>query len=149
MSHLHLILNHLPIVGSVILLFFFTHAVIYKKDNVIRISFFLYVIIAILAILVYLTGDPSAEIVEKLSGEKEAIIEEHENYAFISLLFFLLTGALSIAALFILNKKKIIPSWLTYFILTISIISVMSISYTAKTGGEIMHPEITNLQINQ
>lgn len=142
-------LNHLPIIGSVILLFFFAHAIIFKKENIIRLSYIFFIIIGAMAALVYITGDPSAEIVEKLPGVKESIIEEHENYAVISLLLFILSGMLSIFALVSLYKKKLLPAWFIYSVLVVSFISVVAVSYTAKTGGEIMHPEISNQLPNE
>ena len=143
-SHLHLMLNHIPIIGTIIVLFFFTFAVIYKRENNIKQSFIFYIAIAIMAEFVFATGDPSAEIIKKIGGINESLIEEHENYAFISLMFFILMGVISMYALYLYKKSKIVPAWLKYSAVVISFISVLSVAYTAKTGGEIMHPEITN-----
>ena len=67
-SHLHLMLNHIPVVGMPFGLALVSLAFLRKSEELKRISLGFITIIALLAIPVYLTGEPAEELVENLPG---------------------------------------------------------------------------------
>ena len=81
LTHAHLYLNHLPIIGSVIVFIFLGYAVFSKRYDLIKLSLWFLLIIALVLIPVYLTGDPAEETLEKLPDWTEGIVENHEEAA--------------------------------------------------------------------
>jgi hypothetical protein len=145
LTHLHLMLNHIPIFGTIVLFFLMGYAVIYKKENLVRIYLWWFVVTALITVPVFLTGDPSSEYLKTfLPGVNNDIIENHETFGYISFIIILILGLSAIIALRLFRNKEIIPSWFKYFFLIVSFICMLAISWTGKTGGEIRHDEITS-----
>jgi uncharacterized membrane protein len=95
-AHLHLLLNHLPILGTLFGLLILAGGFLLKNDTVKRTALGIFVLSAILAIPAYLTGEGAEEVVEGLPGVTENLIEAHEDMANI---FLWMVGALGLIAL--------------------------------------------------
>lgn len=77
--HLHLLLNHLPVVGVImgVLVFgFFT-----KQPWVKRSALFVILLSALFAVPAYLTGEGAEDSLERVAGFDEAFIGPHEDVA--------------------------------------------------------------------
>jgi len=144
LTHLHLMLNHIPIFGSIVLFFLMAHAVFYKKEKQVKIYLWFYVLIALITIPVFLTGDPAQDSIINLPGINKATIDAHETFGYISLITILLLGISAAAALRFFRTKAEIPPWFKYSFIVVAFISVVAVSWTGKTGGEIRHSEITS-----
>jgi len=148
LTHLHLMLNHVPIFGSIVLFFLMVHAVFYKKEKQIRIYLWFYALLALITLPVFLTGDPAGDLIKKLPGISDATIDAHETFGYISLIIILLLGVSAAAALRFFRNLDILPSWFKYSFIAVAFISVLAVSWTGKTGGEIRHSEITSELLN-
>ncbi|MGA7880692.1 MAG: hypothetical protein WCA06_13995 [Terrimicrobiaceae bacterium] len=73
-AHLHLMLNHIPVPRMAFGLALLGWALLRKGEELKRTSLGLFIIIALLAIPTYLTGEPAEELVENLSGVDKASI---------------------------------------------------------------------------
>jgi hypothetical protein len=97
-SQIHLALNHVPlffsIIGGCVLIYGF----IRKNESIKILSLYFMIAAALFTIPVYLTGEGTEEIVEKLPGVSEGMIEEHEEMAKIGL----------IIRCFIVKKERVI-----------------------------------------
>lgn len=105
-THFHLLLNHFPVVGTLIgsaLLFW---GILKKQSNIKSSAAVILAIISIVAIPVYLTGEPAEETIEKLPGVSDTMIELHEEAATIAIWLMGLTGLMALLALFFYWKKK-------------------------------------------
>ena len=102
--HVHLFLNHVPIVGSFAAVLLLAYAAIRKSDEVMRVGLVALVLTALVAIPVYLTGEPSEDIVEKLPGVSEAFMEEHEDAGKLALIAAIVTA---IATSPLLGSKRL------------------------------------------
>ena len=80
-AHLHLLLNHLPVIGIPIIGVFLLLALAGKQQALVRIALGFTVVLALLTVPVYLSGEPAEEIVEDLPGVPHAVLEEHEEIA--------------------------------------------------------------------
>lgn len=141
-AHLHLLLNHLPILGSLFGILTLIAGFILKNDNVKRTALGLFAVAAITAIPAYLTGEGAEEVVESLPGVSENLIEAHEDMANIFLWVVGALGLLSLATLFTDLKAQKITS--TMYIITF-VASLAAMAFGAKvgaSGGEIRHTEI-------
>lgn len=143
LTHIHLMLNHLPIFGMIVLLFLMTHAVIFKKEKLIKTYLWYFAAAALVTLPVFLTGDPSSDILKTVfPNVNNEIIENHETFGYVSLIISLVLGISGLIALRYFKGREILPSWFKYSYLIIALLSVLAFSWTGKTGGEIMHSEI-------
>ena len=98
----------------------------------------------LIAIPVYLTGEPAEETVEHLPGVLESIIEEHEEFAKFGLISAIVSGIAALVSLAFLRtdpdggKAKL----LLFATLALAAITVGTMGWTAKLGGVIRHTEI-------
>ena len=73
--HLHLLLNHLPVIGSVFGLLLLAVAAWRRSDELSKVSLGFLALLGAASIVVYLTGEPAQDAVENLPGFSEAISE--------------------------------------------------------------------------
>jgi hypothetical protein len=144
-THAHLFLNHLPLIGAIICLCFIAYFMM--KNNLQMTMLFLscFVVIAVIAIPVFLTGDPAGETVKKIAGIEESVIENHEEAAWLSLVAIELTGALALLGIVLFRKREKLSSWFKYCFIILTLVSIVSLARTANLGGEIRHTEIRTL----
>lgn len=93
--HLHLLLNHFPVIGTIIGIALLLLGFVSKSDALKRASLAVFFVLALLTIVVYLTGEPEEERVEKSPGVSKAFIEEHEDAAMPALIAMEVTGCVA------------------------------------------------------
>jgi len=141
LTHLHLLLNHVPVIGILIVTALLGWAVLRRSSEITRVSLVMVAAIAIVAVIVFFTGEPAEEAIENLPGFSEAITERHEEFALIATIVVGLLGALALAALGLLRKKEI-PRSVTVWCFLLSIAASGVMGYTALLGGQIRHTEV-------
>ena len=142
LAHLHLMLNHIPLVGIGFVTLLLIIALIMKNSVLINISLVFVVIVALWAIPAYLTGEPAEEIVEDIPGISEQMIDEHEEFAEVAFIFIEVVGALALLTIFVRRYSVKIGNILTLLTLLGIITGGGLIAWTANLGGKISHPEI-------
>jgi uncharacterized membrane protein len=140
-AYLHLIVNHIPVIGLPLALAFFFFSVRTKNEPSRRFSLWVLTGVAAMALPAYLSGDGAESLVEHLPGVKEAFISAHEESAEISLILSLLAGATAFVALWF-SKSPALVRRLNLAVLTTSIIASLSLIYTANLGGMVRHTEL-------
>lgn len=139
--HFHLMLNHLPVVGTVFAALLLGYALIVHSDPVKKIALGTFVLIALLAVPAYLTGEPAEEIAERLPGVTETAIEQHEEAAQIAFASSLVVGALAITGLAIFRTKAV-PRLFAVSVLALSVVAMAALAWTANLGGKVRHTEL-------
>lgn len=141
-AHLHLLLNHLPILGALFGLLILAGGFFLKNEPVKRTALGLFVFSAILAIPAYLTGEGAEEVVENLPGASENLMEAHEEMANIFLWMVGALGLISLVTLYTdLKSKKVAP--MLYTLTFVAAIGTMVLAQrVGSSGGEIRHTEI-------
>lgn len=139
-AHLHLLLTHIPVIGIVFGLFITGFGLIRKKIDVLRTGFALFVFSGIAAAAVYVTGESAEEVVEGMAGVSHAIIEQHEEAAFIALIATLALAAASLIGLWL--ARKTFPRRYATATLIGALAVAGVVAWTANLGGQINHPEI-------
>ena len=105
--HIHLFLNHVPVLGSVFATLLLAYALVRRSDDVARIAFFALASCAVLSIPVFLTGEPSEDIVENLAGVGGSFVEEHEESGKLAFWALMVTGVAAASAFFLsLNGRR-------------------------------------------
>lgn len=142
MIHLHLMLNHIPVVGIPITIFILLAGLYMKERSVINVGLVLAVIIALASIPVYLTGEEAEKAAEKLPGVSEALIEEHEEVAKPAFVLMLVSGGLALASIATGRvRRDLLPKAVVAAVVGL-LISGGLMAWTANLGGKIRHPEI-------
>ncbi len=141
-AHLHLILNHIPIIGSFIAFFILLYGVFKKNEEVKKVALVLIIIMGVASFFVSKTGHKAEHLVEKIPGVSESSIEEHEEFGEKALIASEISAALALLTLLARMKNKSLASALNLLTLLSLLVSAAILSWTAKLGGEIRHPEI-------
>jgi hypothetical protein len=108
-AQLHLIVNHLPIIGFVlfvpiILMACFTGRSDYKRLALLAVTF-----LGLLALPAFWTGEPAEDTLEKQAGVSENLIKQHEQSAELALIATLATSGFAALAWFVTKRKE---AWL-------------------------------------
>jgi uncharacterized membrane protein len=139
--HLHLLLNHFPIIGTIIGLGLFLVSFLKKGEAMRRASLIVFASMALLTIPAFLSGVGAQEIV-KQPGVSRALIQRHEGAAMLSLWFMLATGGLALAGLWHEYVASRLARWNIVALLLVSILTALLMVRTGNTGGDIRHPEL-------
>jgi uncharacterized membrane protein len=139
--HIHLLLNHLPVIGIFIGLVVFALGVWRRNDSWTRLALGFFVVVALASLATMLTGEGAEEAVERLPGVTDAIIEPHEDAAKLASIAAYVLGAVSLASL-IWVRGRMLPRALTVTVVPLVLLVTGLMAYTANLGGQIRHTEI-------
>jgi uncharacterized membrane protein len=142
MTHLHLLTNHLPILGSLFGILILLSGYILKDITVRKVGLGTFIFAALMAIPAYLSGEPSEKAIKSLPDIARGMIEQHETLAAIALGCIILLGVLSAAVFYLMKYKNADTKLLMACILALSLVTFGLMAWTAKTGGLIRHSEI-------
>jgi uncharacterized membrane protein len=141
-AHLHMVVNHFPIIGTILAIGILIAGLLSKNRSIINTSYVLFVIGAIFGILSMNTGEGAEELVEDMPGIGWKIIHEHEELAEKMALLLDILGVLSLVGFYLQSKKNAKEKLVSYIILLIGIASLFVIQKVGTSGGEIRHTEI-------
>jgi len=141
-AHLHLMLNHFPVVGSVIVALLLVLALYRRSDELGRASLMLAALVGAVSVAVYFTGEPAEELVERLPGVSEAITEQHEEAALVATIVVAALGAFSLAVLAMHRGRRALSRRTTGAALVLALVGCGVMGYTAFLGGQVRHTEI-------
>ena len=141
-AHLHMVVNHFPIIGTILAIGILIAGLLSKNRSIINTSYVLFVIGAIFGILSMNTGEGAEELVEDMPGIGWKIIHEHEELAEKMALLLDILGVLSLVGFYLQFKKNAKEKLVSYIILLIGIASLFVIQKVGTSGGEIRHTEI-------
>ena len=140
-THLHLLLNHVPVVGVLGLAVLFALAAWRRRAELAKVALGLTVALAGVAVAVYFTGEPAEELVEHLPGFDEGLVEHHEEVAAVATAAFAALGALAAGAL-LRYRRRVMPNGLATLGLVGTLLTSALVGWTANLGGQIRHTEI-------
>jgi hypothetical protein len=142
LAHLHLLLNHFPIIGTIVGVGLFLFSLVGKNDELRRAGLIIFAVMALLSLPTFFSGIGAEGAIEKLPGVSEALINRHEGAAILALLFMEITGALSLAGLWQSHKLSSPKRWNVVAVVLFSLITVGLMARVGTTGGDVRHPEI-------
>jgi uncharacterized membrane protein len=140
--HLHLLLNHFPIIGSIFASGFLIAGLIWKSNHLLHGAYALIIISALFSVGAYITGEEAEHAVEKIIGINHDALEEHEESAEISMWVLILTGALSLGTVAAYKKAGSYSKVLVIITLIAMLVSTALMIHTGKEGGLVRHSEI-------
>lgn len=141
-AHLHLVLNHLPVLLAPVGLGLGVYAHARRQDDVLRAALGVLVLTAVAAFAANWTGAGAEHVLEAaVPSVSEDAIHAHEAWADRSSLAAYLLGALALGTL-VLSRASGPRRPLVLATLAVALGVTGLMAYTATLGGEIRHTEI-------
>jgi uncharacterized membrane protein len=141
-AHWHLMLNHVPVLGTGFGLVLLAWAVVRKSEELKKVSLTALVVGAALAVPAYLTGEPAEALVERLPEVSKALLEMHEEVAQLAFIGTIVVGVAALVGRLRFRRAKGVPGWFAGLILVASLMVFALLAWTANLGGQIRHTEI-------
>jgi uncharacterized membrane protein len=142
--HLHLLLNHFPVLGTVIGVGLLLLSLLGKNQDLRRAALIILPAMALMAIVTFFSGTGAQGAIQKAPGVSDALITRHQGAAMLALLFMEITGAFSLVALWKSRETPRPPrwDWSLSAVLLFSLLTAALMARVGTTGGDIRHPEI-------
>jgi hypothetical protein len=146
--HIHLLLNHAPVMGTAFGALLLFYGLFKKSKSVVEASMLAFIITALVAIPVFLTGEPAEESIENIPGILKSVIETHEENAEVAFWLMEALGVFSILTFVMKVKENKMANSFTKVALVFSLVIFGFMAKVANEGGKIRHSEITNGAVN-
>jgi uncharacterized membrane protein len=148
LAHLHLLLNHFPIIGTIVALGLFIASFIGKNDDLKRSALIVFAVIALITLPAFFSGVGAQRMVRKEPGIAAAVIDRHEGAAILAMFLMLITGALALVELWKRRRIRTEKIWsgTLLAILVFSLLTTAVMARVGTTGGDIRHPEIWDVK---
>jgi uncharacterized membrane protein len=138
-AHVHLITNHIPIIGLFCGLFVLLWGILAKNKSVVLVGTVLLLICSIGGVVANKSGEEAEDLVEQIAGVSKTAIHEHEEAAELAMPFMFISILLSAAALFLNKRNHKWASMVTILLLVSSALSCILSSRAGWLGGKIRH----------
>jgi hypothetical protein len=141
-THVHLLLNHVAILGAIFSLVLLMAGAVFVQPVLKKAALIGMVFSALVAVPVFLTGEEAEESVEKLPGVTEAAIHEHEEAGEAAIWMIGVSGLAAAISLFLgvgaadRGRKFLVVVYI------LSILSSVAMARTGWLGGKIRHTEL-------
>ncbi len=140
-AHLHLIINHFPIVGMIIGVSILASGFLFKSSDVRKTGLVILVISSLATFAAVYTGEGAEDMVEEIVGNED-YIHRHEETAERFALISYAAGILALAAFVSILKNHKMGRILSVAALIVATIAAAMSKEVGTTGGEIRHTEI-------
>ena len=141
-AHLHLVVNHFPIIGTIFGLGILISGIVLKNNSVKTVAYVLFIVAAIFAAFSMGTGEGAEELVEDMPSVGKQIIHEHEELAEKFAILLYAIGVMSFLSIFFSIKKNPLVKYSAIATLILASIGVFLAKEVGTSGGEIRHSEI-------
>ena len=138
--HLHLIVNHLPVVGALFALLATAWALWRKGRDTAIFGMACLVLLGAFSALAYFSGEPAEEAVEDMAAVSHSYIEEHEDAAWIAFLAAAAAGMVGAAGL--VARGDAARKWTLPIGFVAAAVTLGLMGWTANLGGMVRHTEI-------
>lgn len=139
--HVHLALVHFPVVGLALVTLLLGWGLVRGSEPARRIALAGLVLVALLALPAYLTGESAEEAVERLPGVSEAVLDRHEDAARPAFVAAQVLGALALVGALAYARRRP-ATWFVAALFVIALVSTGLMARAANLGGQIRHTEI-------
>jgi uncharacterized membrane protein len=141
-AHIHLLITHLPIFGSILGGLVLAHGIWSKSYQTKIAAYNVLIISSVGAVISYFTGDGAEEAVEDIQGVAKNMIDLHEDFALFALVGLMILGVISLTGLYLTLSKSSFANSFSILILVVSLVSFGLVARTGYLGGQIRHTEV-------
>lgn len=140
-THIHLVITHLPVFGSIFGGLVLAHAIRTKSNQTAIAAYNLLILSSFGAVIAYLTGSYAEETVERVQGVSKSMIEEHAGFAVYALVALCFLGVAALFGFVLTIRESSLARPFAIITLFISLLSFGLIVRTGYLGGKIRHTE--------
>lgn len=140
-THIHLMINHVPVIGLAVPIAFLLMDRVRKNRKLEWLSLQLFVVFALLAIPVYVTGSPASHKMRDVPGISREAIRRHSNVADFAFWTMEGLGAISLFALYKFRTSETVSPQFSAALLGLALVTLGLMIWTADLGGKIRHSE--------
>jgi len=141
-THLHLMLNHLPVLGTAFGLGLLVFGLWRRSNELKKVALGVFVLAALATVPVYLTGEPAEDGVKSLPGVSHAFMEEHEDAAGAAFTGVAVLGVAAFVGLIVYRRGRALPVWFSVSSVVAALLVSGLMGWAATLGGQIRHSEI-------
>ena len=141
-AHLHLLLNHVPTVGSVVALGLLLLALVRRDEGLKHAGLEVLFAIAVLTLPVYVSGVAAYRELREQPGMSELAVLLHQDAALAGLALTELAGFVAWVGLWQTRRRGRAAPGIVPVVVVLLTVSVAVMARAATLGGEIRHPEI-------
>ena len=142
-AHLHLILNHLPILGTIFGLILLIVGLLKKQKVIQSTGLFTLVIASLLIFPAFYTGEAAEHATERIVGSSHDMLEEHEELGEKAIWASGALGVLSLALIVVARKNPEKDyTKMTWMVVGYAAIVVFLLFLVGSHGGKIRRPEL-------
>lgn len=142
--HVHLLLTHVPVLGTVFGLLLLVAALAWRSDHLRRAAFVTFIATALVTAPTFLTGEAAEEAVEDLPGVTDARIEQHEDVAAVALTLAVIMGVIGLTGVVSRARAPRVSRASAYAAALLGVVTAGVMAVTANSGGAIRHSEINS-----
>lgn len=139
--HLHLLVNHLPIIGAAFALVLLAASFLYAPDVLRRTAFAVLIVTALAGVAADLTGDPAEHAIKGFPGVNREVIHAHEDMADKAYIIAGVAGVLALGGL-VRWRRAPVPTGATVVMLVLTAFLSGAMAYTGLLGGRVRHTEV-------
>jgi len=141
-THLHLLLNHVPTVGTVAALALLLLAIV-RRDEMLKLAGLEVIfVIALLSMPVYMTGVAAQHKIHKMPGVSDTAMSVHQDAALTGFTVAEFAGFVAWIGLWQSRRRGRAAPGVMTAVVVLSATSLALMGRAANLGGEIRHPEI-------
>jgi uncharacterized membrane protein len=141
-SHWHILVGVFPLVGLIFVLGLFVTGSVTNSEGTKRISLAAFVILGLLAIPTYLSGDHSMALLSQDSKISQDLMNSHFGWGVVALVGLVLTGAVALIELLRSWRAKRLSDNALYLVLGLAIVTLGLTVIVGELGWEISHHEL-------
>lgn len=140
-AHIHLMLNHVPILGFAFGLLFLAWGRWRDSEETIRAVQALFLLVGLTSIVVFLSGENAEDVVEGLAGVSHDAIEAHEETGELAMIVSIVAGLFSGGVLLVYRNRPL-PGWSVGGTALAGVVAFALLAYAGFQGGQVHHEEI-------
>ncbi|HLI86358.1 MAG TPA: hypothetical protein VKV17_20785 [Bryobacteraceae bacterium] len=152
LAHVHVLLNHFPVIGTIIAFGLLVLGILGRSGDVRRASLAVFLGLALVTLAVYVSGNGAAENLCKAPATSDepcqdaavsrALIDAHESAALLAFAAMELTGAFAWLGLWRFRRMGSAGRWNLATVFALAAVTIVLMARAANLGGDIRHPEI-------
>lgn len=140
--HLHLALNHVPVLGTVFLFLLLLVGWIRRSQEIQRICLWGFVGLCLVSIGIKYTGDFAFDALKGADWVDKVLVQRHEQSADQATTGVFILGVIAAVGLFRSRGNRPVAAWVCMVLLGASLGTFVLMARTANLGGQLRHPEM-------
>lgn len=140
-AHLHVLVNHIPVIGLPIILILLLWGLVRREDAVLRAALIGTVLLAVGTWFADFTGDGAKDDIRRLAWVNKDVISDHEEAGDQTEIAAIATGVIALATLVLARAGRPLRRPLVLVTAALLLVSSLLAARAAWRGGKIRHDE--------